>query len=72
MKHMLPYCANLSHERQATGILDFASNYSGSRKGHLVLKDYLGGDDAGKNVQHQRAQALNFLLITWLGKVDQL
>ena len=53
-------------------LLDFTSNYSDSRKGHLMLKDYLGGDDAGKNVLHQRVQALNFLLDTWLGKVDQL
>ena len=65
-------CQSVSYERQVTGIFDFASNYSGSRKGHLVLKDYLGGDNADKNVLHQRAQSLNFLLDTWLGKVDQL
>ena len=70
--HVVLQCQSVSFERQATGILDFASNYSGLRKSHLVLKDYLGGDDAEYNVLHQRAQALGFMLDTWLGKVDQL
>ena len=65
-------CQSVSYERWATGILDFPSTYSGLRKDHLVLKDYLGGDDAGNNVLHQRAQALSFMMDTWLGKVDQL
>ena len=69
--HVVLHCQSVLYERQATGILDFISTYSGLRKGHLVLKDYLGGDDAGNNVLHQRAQALNFMLETWLGK-DQL
>ena len=65
-------CQSVSYERRATGILDFALTYSGLRKGHLVLKGYLGGDDAANNVLHQRAQALSFMMDTWLGKVDQL
>ena len=70
--HVALLCQSVSYERQATGIFDFASNYSGSRKGHLVLNDYLHGDDADKNVLHQRAQFLNFLLVTWLGNLDQI
>ena len=31
-----------------------------------MLKDYLGKEDAAKNVLHQGAQALNFLLDTTL------
>ena len=46
--------------------------YSDSRKGHLVLKDYLGGDNGDKNVLHQREQSLNFPLDTWLRNVNQL
>ena len=70
---MWPYCANLSHMRgRPQGFRIFHLNYSGSRKGHLVLNDHLGGEDANKHLLQQRAQALNFLLNTWLGKVDQL
>ena len=59
--HVVLQCRSVSYERQATGILDFASNYPCLRKPHLVQKDYLGGDYADKNVLHWRAHALNRL-----------
>ena len=70
--HVALLCQAVSYVSQVTGILDFASKYSDSRKSHLVLKDYLGGDNADKTVLHQRAQSLNFLLDTWLRNVNQL
>ena len=36
----------------------------------VVLKDYLGGDDAVNNVLYRRASTLNILLNSWLGKLD--
>ena len=56
MKFMLSYSVD---QCRMTGILDFAETYSSTRKLHLVLKDYWGGDDADNNVLYQRASALN-------------
>ena len=51
--HFVLECRSVSYEWQVTGILDFAETYSSSRKLHLVLKDYLGGDGADNNVLYQ-------------------
>ena len=65
-------CSSVPYEREVTGIFDFKSTYPNSRKHHLILKDYLGGDDAENNVLYCRASALNIFLNSWLGKIDHL
>ena len=68
--HFVLQCSSVSYERQVRGMLDFTKTYPSSRKLPLVLKDYLGGDDAVNNVLYRRASTLNILLNSWLGKLD--
>ena len=55
----------LIRKASLTGILDFVANCPGSRKNDLVLKNNLDGDDADKNVLHQRANALKAEWLAW-------
>ena len=70
--HVAIECPSVGFERRVTGILDFTNKYPSSRKKYLLLKDYLGGDQASKDVMHQRSAALDTVLASWLGKVERL
>ena len=56
---MLSYSALRFIQKATNRDLGFCGNFPGLRKNHLVLKNNLDGDDADKNVLHQRANALN-------------
>ena len=53
-------CSSVPYEREVTGIFDFKSTYPNSRKHHLVLNDYLGGDDTDNNVLYREQAPLIF------------
>ena len=70
--HMALVCPSVDCERRVSGILEFTANYHSSRKKHLLFQDYLGGDQASKDVMHQRAGALDTVLTSWLRKIEYL
>ena len=58
--HVVLQCSSVSYEREVTGILDLKNTYPNSRKHHLVLNDYLGGDDTDNNVLYREQAPLIF------------
>ena len=70
--HVVLECPSVDFDRRVTGILEFTNKFPSSRKKFLLLKDYLGGDQASKDVMHQRSAALDSVLASWLGKVERL
>ena len=52
--HAVIQCSSVLYEREVTAIMDFKNTYPNSRKHHLELKDYLGGDDADYNVLYRK------------------
>ena len=70
--HVVLECPSVDFDRRVTGILEFTNKFPSSRKKFLLLKDYLGGDQASKDVMHQRSAALDSVLASWLGNVERL
>ena len=70
--HKALECRALEYERRVSGILSLSTRFPNSKKRHLILKDFLEGDNAPEEVLHRRTDALSTVLDGWLAKVSML